>query len=67
MKAHISSGAIKLVAETELDCKLIRSIQNKTFTNHYAPSKAPQHSKKGAILGLIELFLHEVKEDISAD
>ena len=61
MKAHISQGAIKLVAETELDCELIRSIQNKTFTNIYAPSKAPQSSKKGAILGLIEMFLHEVK------
>ncbi len=61
MKAHITSGAIKLVAETKIDCELIRSIQNKTFTNHYAPSEAPKSSKKGAIVGLIELFLHEVK------
>lgn len=61
MRAHISSGAIKLVAETELDCELIRSIENKTFTNHHAPSKAPQASKKGAIVGMIEVFLHEVK------
>jgi len=61
MKAHISKGAIKLVAETELDCELIRSIQYKTFTNRYPPSKAPQSSKKGALVGLIELFLHEEK------
>jgi len=61
MRAHISGGAIKLVAETKLDCDLIRSIQNKTFTNIYAPSKAPKSSKKGAIVGMIEMFLHEVK------
>lgn len=68
MKAHISKGAIRLWAEHPIDADLIRSLwkKQKTYKAYYAPNKVSSSTKKG-VAGLIEIYLHEVEEDVSPD
>lgn len=59
MKALITSGAIHLIAENEVDCAMLRQEheEKKTYRNIYPPTKAASKYVKGKI----QLFLHEVK------
>ncbi len=61
MKAQISSGSIKLIAENETDCLILRNEHEdkKIYQNIYPPTKASSKYVKGTIM----LILHEVKED----
>ncbi len=68
MKAHPSKGTIRLAAETDLDVAMIHELWEKgaTYKILYAPHPGPKTNKKGS-KGLTEIFLHEVKEDVSND
>lgn len=64
MRAWITKGAIRLIAETDLEASMLRSTVNKNFRSmSYVCSPS---SYKGDHKGIAELYLDEVKETVSS-
>jgi len=61
MRIKISSGAIRLVATSEIEKKMLRELQGRTFK---ASDYCTPHSKHAGTKsdGILDLYLDEVKE-----
>ena len=65
MRAWVSKGAIRLIADSELEEDMLRALPNRTFTAMPYLHRSSGYLKGRSEINLIERHIDEVRDDLT--